>query len=79
MGRGHHRNITEGKVPGVDLVAICDHDPAALEGLDDGIQLFDDAKAMIASGVVEAVLIATPHYDHTTLGVAALEAIARVG
>lgn len=74
MGRGHHRNITAGSVPGVELAAICDRDPEALEGLDDSIQLFDDAKAMITSGVIEAVLIATPHYDHTTLGIAALKA-----
>ena len=29
---------------------------------------------MIASGVIDALLIATPHYQHTSLGVAALEA-----
>ena len=29
---------------------------------------------MIASGAIDALLIATPHYQHTSLGIAALEA-----
>ena len=29
---------------------------------------------LIRSGAVDAVIIATPHYQHTTLGIAALEA-----
>jgi predicted dehydrogenase len=35
---------------------------------------FADARELIRSGGVEAVLIATPHFSHTTLGIAALEA-----
>ena len=35
---------------------------------------FADAGEMMRSGAVDAVLIATPHYQHTTLGIAAFEA-----
>ena len=31
MGTSHARNIAEGKVPNVELCAICDIDPARLE------------------------------------------------
>lgn len=35
---------------------------------------FESAAAMIASGAVDAVLIGTPHYDHTTTGIQCLQA-----
>ena len=39
-----------------------------------GVQIFGSGEEMIASGAIDALLIATPHYQHTSLGVAALEA-----
>ena len=54
-----------------DRVAIGDADPdARLHVAYDG----QDPAALIGSGLADAVLIATPHYQHTTLGIAALEA-----
>jgi predicted dehydrogenase len=73
MGRGHTRNIEAGKVPGVELVAVCDIDPDALAPLAPKYQRFADSRALIRSGLVEAVLIATPHYSHTTIGIDALQ------
>ena len=35
---------------------------------------FQDAGELFRSGSIDAVIIATPHYQHTTLGIAALEA-----
>ncbi len=73
MGAAHARNLREGKVPGLVLAAIADRDPARLTGYGD-TKTFSDGVAMMTSGQIDAVLIATPHYSHTTLGIAALEA-----
>ena len=73
MGRGHLKNVESGKVPGVEVVALCDTDPEALKPWDAKYQRFADSKALIRSGAVEAVLIATPHYAHTTIGIDALQ------
>jgi len=73
MGRGHARTILENKVPGLQLTAVSDPIPAALEAFP-GIAAFATPEALIASGQVDAVLIATPHFSHTTIGIAALKA-----
>lgn len=68
MGRGHSKNIIEGKCPSVELTALADIDSAKLdwarENLPDGIALFDDAEKMLDSSLIDACLIAVPHYDH---------------
>lgn len=56
-----------------ELAAVCDIDAAKLDRYPD-LRRFDDAGALIRSGAVDAVLIATPHYFHTTIGVEALQA-----
>ncbi|MEI6071133.1 MAG: Gfo/Idh/MocA family oxidoreductase [Verrucomicrobiae bacterium] len=73
MGAAHAGYILSGSVPGLQLSAVADINPARLEAYD-GIAHFDDAQALIASGAVEAILIATPHYSHTPLGIAVLQA-----
>lgn len=73
MGTTHANNILAGKVKGLELTALCDHNPDKLKGFDH-VKTFDNAADLIASDAVDAILIATPHYDHTTLGIATLEA-----
>jgi len=72
MGMGHAKGILAGRIPQVRLTAICDRKPSTSE-LADGVKLFPDSRALIRSGEVDAVLIATPHYSHTTIGIDALE------
>jgi len=72
MGSAHAHNILDGKVPGMTLSAIADCAPERLEGYGDA-KCFEDATTMICSGEIDAVLIATPHYSHTSLGIEALE------
>ena len=72
MGSGHCRNITEGRCPRVRLAAVCDVDPTRTARAP-GVPAFSDSRELIRSGLVDAVLIATPHYDHTTIGIDALE------
>ncbi len=73
MGTTHAKSILDGSVPGLELTAVADSDPARLESYAD-LARFDDGLALIASDAVDAVLVTTPHYSHTPLGVAALEA-----
>ena len=73
MGSAHAGSILRGAAPGVELVAVADENPALLEPYG-GLARFADGGELIASGKVDAVLIATPHFSHAPLGIAALEA-----
>ena len=73
MGRSHAHNILKGKVPRLRLAAVADSDPARLAKFGD-LPGFTSDRALIASGLVDAVLIATPHNFHTDTGIAALKA-----
>lgn len=70
MGSGHSRNIKNGKCPEVELVAIADNNPQRLEWarnecFAENITYFNTAEEMLDSGIINACLIAVPHYDHT--------------
>ncbi|HBR93422.1 MAG TPA: oxidoreductase [Opitutae bacterium] len=73
MGTSHAKNIIDGKIPNLELAAIADQNPERLEKFKD-ITHFSEGMDLIQSGTVDAVLVATPHYAHTTLGIASLEA-----
>lgn len=72
MGAVHARNILGGKVPRCELAAVCDTSREALNEFPD-TKGFRTSEALIRSGEVDAVLIATPHYSHTTIGIDALK------
>ena len=75
MGRFHANDLLDGKVPRGELAAVGSTSPHKLEEYKEkGVQIFGSGEEMIASGALDALLIATPHYQHTSLGVAALEA-----
>ena len=71
MGMYHVRSLEEGKIPRARLTAICDHDPKLMEPFQ--ATKFTDSAALIRSGLVDAVLIATPHYFHPSIGADAFE------
>lgn len=75
MGSSHALNILEGKVPGMQLTAVCDLKESrkewSKEKLTASIAFFHDASKLFTSGLIDAVLIATPHYDHPRLSVEA--------
>src|SRR5262245_39983087 len=73
MGSVHARMIAEGKVSGAVLSAVCDHEAHKCERFAPA-RYFGSAQALIASGAVDAVVVATPHYDHPVSSIAALEA-----
>lgn len=72
IGRYHAEYLRKGKVNRCELVAVCD----AFAPLDKYAPLatFQDPAELFRAGLINAVIIATPHYQHTTLGIAALEA-----
>ena len=75
MGRFHANDLLDGKVPRGELAAVGSTSPHKLEEYKEkDVQIFGSGEEMIASGAIDALLIATPHYQHTSLGVAALEA-----
>jgi predicted dehydrogenase len=71
IGQHHAAYLQAGKVPRAELVAVSDAVPAKLERYQH-LKTFTDPEALITSGMVDAVVIATPHFQHTTLGIAAL-------
>jgi predicted dehydrogenase len=71
MGMSHAQCIRAGQIPGVRLAAVCDEAPVRL-AFDSSTKSFADFRALIRSGEVDAVLIATPHFSHTVIGIDAL-------
>ena len=72
MGTTHARSIVDGKIKNAELVAVCDLLPEKIAGFDDNIKKFTNSAKLLRSGIAEAVIVATPHYDHTTIGIDAL-------
>ncbi len=67
IGSAHAAAISQGKVEGMRLSALCDKDPKRLleiQALYPDIPTFSNAEELIKSGLAEAVIIATPHYFH---------------
>jgi predicted dehydrogenase len=72
MGSVHAAEVRAGKIGRCEVTAVADADPARLTAFED-IPAYTDPGALLAGGDVDSVLIATPHYSHTTLGIAALQ------
>ena len=72
MGGVHARSLNEGVIERATLGAVCDANPVHFEKFPD-VPSFTDFEAMLDSGAIDAVVIATPHFFHTTQGIAALE------
>lgn len=71
IGQVYARILKEGKVGRCSLAAICSGDAEKRAKFSD-IATFADSGELIRSGAVDAVVIATPHYAHTTIGIEAL-------
>ena len=76
MGSGHIRNILAGKCPEIEIVAVADRRESRREAAHEQLpeaKIFNEGSELIASGVAEAVLIATPHYQHPVLAIDAFK------
>ena len=76
MGVFHSGLLLDGKIGRCELRAVCDNDKERLKDFHqyENISTYDNSRSLIKSGDVDAVLIVTPHYSHTTIGIDALEA-----
>ena len=72
MGSVHAQSIMEGKVPRCELTAVCDPKPERMKRFSSA-EAFHSAEELLLTSKTDAVLIATPHYSHTTIGIQALE------
>ena len=73
MGVGHADNIMSGKINRCEVAAVCDPAPEKVARFPQA-KGFTRSNELIRSGAVDAVLIATPHFDHTVSGIDALQA-----
>ena len=68
MGSGHAGRIVAGNCPDFVLAAVADVNPARIawgkENLKADVTYFDDAIAMLDSGLIDACIVSVPHYDH---------------
>lgn len=75
MGRTHAQSLLS-DIKGAELTAVCDISPERLEWaeehLPDHVQRFLSPEELFKSGIIDAVMIATPHYDHPPLAIEAL-------
>ncbi|HEX8325479.1 MAG TPA: Gfo/Idh/MocA family oxidoreductase [Tepidisphaeraceae bacterium] len=74
MGSSHIKYLNG--IENVELTALCDVDQAKLDKYAPGfpgIKTFASSDEMLKAKACDAVLIATPHYDHPPIGIRALE------
>ncbi|MDR2753079.1 MAG: Gfo/Idh/MocA family oxidoreductase [Oscillospiraceae bacterium] len=77
MGASHAGMHRKGAHKRVRIAAVADVNPDRLAAAQNdlpGVAVFATAEALIASGSCNAVLIATPHYLHPPIAIAALQA-----
>ncbi|MCY0874946.1 MAG: Gfo/Idh/MocA family oxidoreductase [Firmicutes bacterium] len=74
IGRRHVENVQG--IPRAKLTAVCDAvvDRAHEFARQTGAAAYTDYNDMMASGTIDAVIIAVPHYDHAPVAVAAFAA-----
>ncbi|MCZ7836217.1 Gfo/Idh/MocA family protein [Atlantibacter hermannii] len=76
IGTVHTRYLLAGEIKQACLTAVCDNNPekhpAIKQRVGDAIPLFSDAQEMLDSGLIDAVIVATPHYAHPILSMMAM-------
>ncbi|MDN4524064.1 Gfo/Idh/MocA family protein [Fictibacillus fluitans] len=75
MGGAHARYLLNGEINGAVLTAVLDSSVERAEALkkeiDSSVQVFTDEDSFFESGLIDAVLIAAPHYYHSPLAIKA--------
>ena len=77
MGGNHVGYLAKGDIPGAKLTALCDTNAEQLARMKalsgENVATFEEADALMQSDQIDAVIVATPHYDHPPLAINALE------
>ncbi len=73
MGQAHVNSIKE--IPEAELTAVCDVDPEITKRISEEhkVPAFTNYEKLLESDLIDAVLIATPHYSHPQIGIKAME------
>ena len=78
MGTTHTQTILENQIPDMELGAVADGLESRREWargiLPPGFPVYETGEELIKSGNCDAVLIASPHYQHPSLAIAAFRA-----
>ena len=71
MGSGHFQNVLDGKCPSVEITAVSDSNPEKLQWTKEKTEVacYTDTLEMLDSGLIDAALIAVPHYEHPTYAI----------
>ncbi|RPJ51500.1 MAG: gfo/Idh/MocA family oxidoreductase [Chloroflexi bacterium] len=74
MGSSHVRDIAN-RLENTELVAICDIDRERADqyAAEYNVPAYYDHRELLAKAELDGIVIATPHYDHTTISIAAME------
>ena len=70
IGSAHAAALSRGDILGAVFAAFCDNNPKRLneiKALYPDVPAFSDGEALMKSGLVDAVIISTPHYFHPPL------------
>ncbi len=77
MGTAHIKKVINGKCPEFTVTAVADMNTERFAPLKEicgeDLACFDNAMDMLDSGLIDACIIATPHYDHCKLAIACME------
>ncbi len=71
-GSAHYRDF--GKVPGVEIIAVCDADTHRMAEVDDKVAKHQDFRKLLEMKDVDAVVIAAPDHWHCLAAITAFEA-----
>lgn len=75
IGKHHAGYLLEGRAARCELVAVASTSPGKLDPYRQrGLTVFADGAELLRSREIDAVIIATPHFQHMALGIAALKA-----
>lgn len=77
MGSGYAKALEKGEIQGAELTAVSarssERQKWAKENLSEKVKVFDNVDALISSGTVDAVIIATPHFSHPEIAIKSFE------
>lgn len=78
MGAGHAGNFKAGKCPQIEIAAIADINVERIawakeQNYGEGIAYFDSSESMLDSGLIDACLVAVPHYEHAKYAIECLK------
>lgn len=76
IGSSHFKYVVDGKCPGIKLVAIADKKQSRRDWAQEnmpGIICFETGEELVDSGLIDACLVAVPHYEHTKYAIACMK------